>query len=200
MAYPTRQITGKIYTLGGAAVTNGKIIAYIVPAGAVVQDTVDPEIFYKISSYTESPITASGITTLFLTTLQSANPLDAYYKLRFQMYQPFKEEWYELWKIVGTAGEQLDIGSVIPLQYGPYLPEFGYAAVQFADALVGAPGPAGPPGTTVPTIVESLPTLNNTMVGCFYLHDRTPNDQSDVLYQVLRDGLGVLYYVELWSA
>jgi hypothetical protein len=199
MAYPTRQITGYIYTAGGTVITAGRITAFIQPPGATVLDTSGSPT-YKINSKEVGYITASGVQSFLLTTLDSASPSDAYYQVHFELTLPYKENWYELWSIVGTAGVGLNIGDIAPIAYGPYLHKATAAPIAFSSGSVGPQGPAGAPGSWKRTTVQSLPTLTDSIVGYGYMHDRTPSSPPGyTAYDAAKTSGGTLVWVKMYE-
>jgi hypothetical protein len=196
MAYPKRQVTGSVYTCAGDVITSGEITAWTVPQGATVLDTNGTD-RHKVGSRTQGNITASGITSFYLTAMESMLPSDAYYKVKFDAFEPYAECWYELWRITDAGGGNIAISEIPPLNYGPYLPKDGYAPVLFATG-VGDQGPAGPAGTAKPTIVNSLPTvITSSMTGNYYFHNRQPKSKGDVLYFIGRTSATTLAVIKL---
>lgn len=198
MAYPTNQITGNIYTAGGDTIVAGRITAYIQPAGALVMDDSGVG-WHKISTKTEGYLNGSGITSFYLTTLNTTNPADAYYQLHFEMQHPFKENWYELWKVTGTPGAAIAIGEIPPFQYGPYLPKASYAPVLFTPGQQGPQGPTGAPGSFKRTVVVTLPTLTESLVGYGYLWDRSAIGTTSIAYDAQKTAGGTLTWVYLYD-
>lgn len=195
MAYPKRLLTGNIYTSGGDIVTAGKITKYLIPAGATVLDTGGVD-WLKVGSREGGVITASGVQSLYVTVMDSTLPEDMYYKVKIETYEPVQDVWYEIWRILDLSaiGVPLPIGDIVPTQYGPYLPHPGYAPVVFSEGI-GAQGPAGAPGLSKPTRVNSLPTIISSMEGALYVHDRLANAQGDSYWVVAKTDTGSLVYV-----
>ncbi len=191
MGYPRRRIVGKVFTSGGDLIISGNVIASLIPPGATVLDDVVPTQFYKVTAREEGIINTIGVQSFYLTPMDSMNPADAIYQIRWDIHRPVQETWWEFWRITGVGQGDLDVGDIIPVQYGPYLPEAGYAPIVFTVPTVLGGG-----GDSFVTIVESLPTvLTASMHGKRFLHDRRPNNLSDEVYDVGRDSSGNLTLV-----
>jgi hypothetical protein len=195
MAYPKREITGQLYTAGGDVVVAGTVTAYIVPQGARVPDTGGGGVYYKVGALQQGVINyalynTTGIRSFYATALTSVQPTGAYYKVHYEIYSPVTESWFEVWSIEGSGA--LDIGALQPIEYGPELLE-GFRPLKFAYTI-GETGAVGAPGGSQPTIVQSLPTVTTSMLGFQYQHDRSPNNEPDQFWQVMRTGGGTLYY------
>lgn len=135
--YPSRQITGQVFTSGGDLVIAGSIEAWLVPPGGVVLDTLGSGLRYKASSRARGRINTVGIQSFALTALDSMSPLDAYYQVKFDVRDPVEESWYELWRVTGPDSGALALGDIIPVGYGPALTS-GYIPVQFVTVGVVA--------------------------------------------------------------
>jgi hypothetical protein len=115
MAFPKRTITGVVNTPSGDEVVAGRIMAILVPENAVVLDTVTPFPEHKVGGVGFSgEITASGIQSFALTALDSAVPLDAYYRVIFRVDSPVEDEWEEHWRVTGSG--DLPVEEITPLE------------------------------------------------------------------------------------
>ena len=166
MSYPSRQVVGSIYDGGGNVVTVGRIDAELIPSGTVVSDVATPSVVYKLGGEIVSGLidanrfSTTGVQSFFVTALESATPTDAYYRVRYMLFTPTKQVWFELWRVTGINSGPLPIGEIVPTAYGPSI-DSGYAPIQF---IVGGGGTGT--GDVVIVTGTTLPTADaNTYFG-----------------------------------
>jgi hypothetical protein len=117
MAYPTLNVTGKVYTSSGVVVTAGAVHAWLVPSNAVVRDAHGAN-RHKVASLEAGIITATGLQSFTLTWLASMVPSDAYYRVRFDAYEPHPESWWETWRTIPMSTAGIDVASIVVTKHG----------------------------------------------------------------------------------
>ena len=113
MAFPRRLVTGTIYTSAGDVVTAGRLVLTLVPAGGVVPDAAGGNVFYKIATGQNRLITGTGITSLYVTCLDSMRPRGGIFQAQFNVTAPYAESWVEYWYPTFPTSGNLPLAELI---------------------------------------------------------------------------------------
>ena len=113
MAHPRRQVTGLLYTPAGDVLAAGRLVATLLPAGVTVPDTVTPTTRYKVAAREYGDITTTGIQSFFLTCLESAIPVGAYYRVQFEGISFGTKNWIETWRPTRASSGVLPISELL---------------------------------------------------------------------------------------
>lgn len=121
MSYPSRQITGQVYTARGDVVVAGQVTAWLLPHGFLVPDTAG-NAWYRIQGKTQAQINTTGIQSFYLTSLDSMIGNESAfvsYFVRFDLTEPHQDCWVEYWRITNANSGALPITEITPLRsYG----------------------------------------------------------------------------------